>query len=381
MSISVASSNKSLNSLAIAGAWGYIGRKFLEAGWHLDLRPFVFDFGPQPADISTHQIQNCADEEKFYRLPADIFHLALPPDARQLALKILLERGQKEAISILNEKPMASPEHPEHCHQLLDAIKGSRALMLFDFLELFSPITQAIVDYLSQFKHISVHSIEMRRMKDREDPSNLRNRKVMVSIQFQESIHCLAWVLYLFSRLHGSLEQSLNKGLCIQATSKPYDAPNPEDYRYVVDGQCIWQLKWGKTRIDGRTDFKRNAPWTKRRCLRGEADGKPFEIEAEFQEGRKQLVINGVDQQVDPHANGYVDVLETFVRWRSNVGPEELMRGIYPNPMFAFTTYQLSAALWRASYDQQLLEFDSWRTLLQYDAKYANEVPRFSRYR
>jgi hypothetical protein len=366
------------HSLAIAGAWGYIGRKFLEAGMCLGLRPRVFDPGPLPDDISLESLDLFADESAFYRQHVDLFHLALQPEARQRALSTLLERGRSEPIAILNEKPMAAPENPEHCLWLLEMLKSGKAIVLFDFLELFSPMTEMVVNYLSGFRDVTIDSIEMHRMKDREDPSNPRNYKRMVPIQYQESVHCLAWVLHLFSRLRGSVEQSIDDGLVVQSQSQDYSAPNPQDYPYVVDGECRWHIRWGRTEINGHTNFKRHAQWTKRRLVQGHADGRPFKIEAEFQEGQKRLIIDGVNQDVDPLGSSYVDVLRTFAIWQSRIEREKLMFGVYPNSSFAYATYQLSSALWRASRDRRTLRFNTYQQLLGFDANYRSEVPNFS---
>src|SRR5262245_105109 len=312
-------------SIAIAGAWGYIGRKFVEAAGRLGITPRVFDPGPLPGELSVASVQRVADEESFYRLPADLFHLAVQPEFRDRGLAALLDRAGHEAITILNEKPMAAPEQAERCAQLIKAVDESGALMLFDLLELFSPLTQSIIDHLSQFRQVTVETIEMQRCKDREDAANPRNYKRMAPIQFQESVHCLAWVMFLLAQLRGNLAETFDQGLRMESEAEPYLPPNPQDYPYVVDRRCVWRLVCGQTLVTARTDFKRAAPWTKRRIVRGQADGQRFEIEAEYLEGHKRLVIDGVDQHIDPQGNSYVQVIETFSRWRSEIGREQLL--------------------------------------------------------
>jgi hypothetical protein len=217
-------------------------------------------------------------------------------------------------------------------------------------------------------------------MKDREDKANPRNYKPMVPIQFQESVHCLAWMLFLLSRLGGGLTEALSGGLTLTAESEPYEPPDPKGFPYVVDGRCDWRMTVGATQITGRTDFKRHAPWSKRRTVRGEADGKKFELEVEYLEGHKQLLVNGVDQQPDPNSNSYVQVIETFARWRQEVPRERLMSEVFPNPRFAHATYQLSSALWRSSYDRRPLSFNSHAALMAFDAAFQKAVPKFAQY-
>lgn len=406
-------------SIAIAGAWGYIGRRFLDAALGLGITAHVLDPGAPPPDVSLDRVHRAASEREFYGLPADLFHLALHPAARQVALQTLLARSRTEPIAILNEKPMAPPERPELCQRLIDALDGASAssapgstggqfprsigeqsgiphspfriphfaLLLFDFHELYSPLTARIVDWLSQHRDLQIGSIGMLRCKDREDPANPRNYKLMVPIQYQETVHCLAWVLFVLGRLRGSVAGVCDGGLTVAADALPYVPPNPKDYPHIVDGQCTWRIDFGPSTaskeqlsVAGRTDFKRGAPWTKRRVVRGVGDGEPFTIEAEFQEGRKQLVINGVDQRIDPAANSSVEVIQTFGRWRRDVPYEELMHGLYPNPRFAHATYQLSSALWRSSHDRRPLVFDSFAALQRFDAGFAAAVPGLARY-
>ena len=220
----------------------------------------------------------------------------------------------------------------------------------------------------------------MCRSKDREAPDNPRNYKRMVPIQYQESVHCLAYVLFVLARLRGSLAEVFDGGMSLRAESEPYTPPNPEMYPYVVDGRCNYQVSLGRVQIEGRTDFKAGAEFTKRRVLRGSGDGQPFCIEAEYLEGRKRLSINGIEQTVDPRANSYESVLQTFTRWRREFSREELLEGIYPNPAFARITYQLSSALWRASRDRSGLRFANLDELLGFDAGYRESLGTMPRY-
>jgi hypothetical protein len=57
------------------------------------------------------------------------------------------------------------------------------------------------------------------------------------------------------------------------------------------------------------------------------------------------------------------------------------MAGIYPNPVFAQITYQLSSALWRASRDRAELNFADLDDVLQFDAGFREALPQLPRYR
>lgn len=337
------------SSIAIAGAWGYIGRKFLDAALLRGIDTIVYDPGPAPADVDLGRIRRIDDETAFYAARADLFHLALHPEHRRLDL--LLARG--EPLLVLNEKPMALPERPEQCRRIIEAVDASQAIVLYDFPELFDPLTARVVDFLGQFRTVRLEHLEVRRSKDREDPANPRNAKRMVSIQYQESVHCIAFVLHVTSAVAGSLAGALGEGVRLEGESDRYSPPNPEDYPQPVDGRCRYRLSLGSIRIDGITDFKRGAPWAKRRIIRGTGDGRPFEIDVSYLEGSKHLKFNGEAQPCDLAANSYDHVLTTAFDWARTVGRASLMEGLFPNPRFASATYQLSRALWQSCHERR----------------------------
>lgn len=362
-------------SIAIAGAWGYIGRKFLDAALALGLRTYVYDPGPAPADLAAERAIRIAAEESFYQLQADLFHLALHPEHRRRGLAILLERSRAEPIVILCEKPMAAPEHPEECGRIIDAADRARAVVLYDFPELYDPLTRRIREHLARFRDVRIESIHLQRSKDREDPAQRRNYKRMVTIQYQESVHCLAFALYTLAGLRGGDPEALfADGLSVAAASEPYCPPNPEAYPRVVDGRCEFRLALAGATIEGRTDFKRGAPWAKRRILRGTADGRPFVIEVDYLEGCKRLTIDGEEQAIDPAADSYAAVIETLGDWRAAASARELMTGLYPNPRFARLTYQLSSALWRSSRERKPIALASLEALQCFDAGFAAAI-------
>ena len=360
----MATSISGINSIAIAGAWGYIGRKFLEAARSLGLRCVVYDPGPAPEDLPAEGFQRLPDAEAFLGQRADLFHLALHPEDRRWALQGLLARSRTEPLWVLCEKPMAAPDRPEDCQQVISAVGQSQAVVLYDFPELYDPITAKIAEVLAAGRSASIEAIYVQRSKDREDPGNPRNYKRMVHIQYQESVHCLAFALYLLALARGGYETVFADGLVVQASAEAYRPPNAQDYPLSVDGKVEFACQLGPTTLVGRTDFKRGAPEAKLRIVRGHADGKPLHIEADYQEGRKRLVINGCYYPELTQTNSYVEVLRTIGRWRSELPAGKLMSGLYPNPTFAHITYQLSTALFLASRSRGQLKVASFDDLL-----------------
>lgn len=351
-----------LKSIAIAGAWGYIGHKFVEAGLDLGLDVHVFDPGPPPGDLALEHLHRVEDETEFYELDTDLYHLALHPQHRSTALSRLLPRAGVENILILNEKPMAEPERPHEPMRLLEEVEASGATVLFDFPELFDPLTHQTLSFLQQFDDVCIDEILIQRSKDREARDNPRNRKRMVHIQYQESVHCLAFVLNLLAHTRGG-EAALASGLIVTASAEPYV-----------------KMTLGETAVHGHTDFKRNAPWRKQRVIRGRGDGTPFEIDVDYLEGGKYLRINGDDQTCDPAGSSYEAVLLGLQKWHEELTGNELMQGIYPNPAFAYLTYQLSSLLWRASHDQAQIRIQDANALRAFEAGFEDAVPTFSTY-
>ncbi len=358
-------------SIAIAGAWGYIGRRFLDVALAHGLETFVYDPGPAPDDVDLGRLTRIDREADFYRLQADLFHLALHPEHRRLDL--LLDR--EEPLLILNEKPMAAPEHPEQCGRIVDAVEASPAVVFYDFPELFDPLTADILDYLGRFRDVQITEFDVQRSKDREDPSNPRNSKRMVTIQYQETVHCLAFVLHILAAVKGGIDHALADGIRLIGRSDPYAPPNPEAYPHVVDGRCRFQASLGDVRVEGRTDFKKGATWAKRRIVRGFGDGSPFEIDVSYLEGNKRLRINGNDQPCSPTASSYENVLSSTMSWVRQNDRERLMNGLFPNPAFTRMTYQLSSVLWRSCHDRREIALESIEDLIAWDAGFTPEFP------
>jgi predicted dehydrogenase len=348
-----ASNHELPGSIAIAGAWGYIGRKFLDVALARGLTTYVYDPGPAPADVDLGRLILVSDEAEFYRLQADLFHLAVQPEHRRLDLLL----ARREPLLILNEKPMALPDRPEECRRIVDSVALSQAAVLYDFPELYDPLTARILDHLSRFRAVRITEVYLQRSKDREDPANPRNYKRMVPIQYQETVHCFAFVLHVLSALKRSVAAAVADGIRIVGQSDPYAPPNPQAYPNEVDGRCRFQAFLGDVRVEGYTDFKRGAEKAKRRVIRGLGDGNPFEIEVSYLEGEKSLRINGADQPCDPTACSYEQVLATSVRWLRQFGRAQLMRGLFPNARFARVTYQLSNALWKSCRDGSEITF------------------------
>lgn len=369
-----------LDSIAIAGAWGYIGRKVLDAALGRGLRTYVYDPGPAPTDFDLQSVTRVESEAELYNLKADLFHLALHPEDRRRGLALLLRRAESEPLFILNEKPMVSPETPGEALPLIAEVDRSRAVMLYDFPELFDPLTQRIIAYLKGFSRVELSSIVVERSKDREDPAISRNRKRMLPIQFQESVHCLAHMIYVLGTLRGSFAAVMQEGVSVSAKSERYCPPNPEDYPHMVDGRCDFHLSLGKLQVEGVTNFKRGAPWRKRRTLRGQADDRPFVIEADYLEGKKSLRINDVDQGWDASASSYEAILTTLAHWRDSVPAATLLHGLYPNPRLAWLAFQLSGALWRSSHEGSRITLPDLKALDEFDSGFAAARPQLPRY-
>lgn len=367
------------DSIAIAGIYGYIGSKIYQAALELGIRKiYGIDFGnPDPSFPSSSSLEMIAkeDEERFYDLDADLFHIALHPKHRKY-LGRLLERG----CHVTCEKPMADPENPEACKEIMDAAERGKATLLFDFLELYSPMTCEIVKYLSN-NSANITNMILVNTKDREDPTNPRNRKIMVPIQYQESVHQIAFILYLEGKTKGSdfeMDDLLNKTIALFANSDVYDPPNPEDYSYCVDGFVNGHMLLGRNSTSIFTNFKRGSNWTKKKIITGEINGSShFKIDAEYLPGNEHLMINHESVAVDGDISLYRNVIKKGWQWHT-VGFDS----ICPDAKFAYWTFALSAGLWKASHKNTVVEVHSKEDLEALTRAFpsALEQGKFARY-
>ena len=319
-------------SIAIAGAWGYIGRKFLDVALARGLTTYVFDPGPAPADVDLSKLirLNSRPKTSTGSTPTSSTSPFTPSTAASTSFSPDPTRG-----SILNEKPMAEPERPETCRAVVDAVAASNAVVLYDFPELFDPLTARIVDYLARVPASAPSpgstSSDRRTARTRitratasgSSRSSIRNR----STAWRSSSTC--------SRPSaGGIDAALADGVRVEAESEPYAPPNPEDYPYVVDGRCHYRLTLGEVLVEGLTDFTRGAEWVKRRVIRGVGDGRAFEIDVSYLEGEKSLRIDGVDQPCDPRSSSYEHAIANGWRWSREFDRVRLMSGLFPNPRF-----------------------------------------------
>ena len=370
-----------LRSIAIAGAWGYIGQRFLEASRALGLATYVYDPGPLPAGLDPGCFSIIKDESEFYCTHADVFHLALHPQHRRRGLEVLLERArQGEKPALLCEKPIALPEEADQALWALRVAKTPGMTLLYDFPELFDPMTFQIYEYLSAFKVVKIDEIWLRRSKDREDPRIARNYKVMVPIQYQETVHCFAFLLSLLGSVRAAPDVLWNQGVAMEGESLPYSPPNPQDYPYVVDGKCNADVVVAGVRVHVSTDFKAGSVPDKFRRIVGRGDGSSFDIEAQFLEGHKSLRINGQLQPAPVENNSYVAVLRQLWVWRQALSQEELNAGICPNAQTAYHAYLLSSLLWRACFTGREAMADSLNQAHRVAAEFAGCVKRFKSY-
>ena len=294
-----------------------------------------------------------AGEEQFYELDADLFHIATHPKLRQGVYR-LLDRGRHVNV----EKPMAHPAHPDECSRLRAAAAVSSGTVLFDFVDVFNPRTFQIRSILSQLKEYSdfcITRVHCERSKDREDARNLRNRKVMVPIQYHETAHCLALLLFVMDR-SSSFAGAFPDGLTIAALSAPYDPPNPEDYEYgVVDGKVAGEIRAGGLTIGIRTDFKRRGtgPF---KCFRveGIAGRRYFRVEAIYDGLGERVLFNGKAAAPCDAASRHQNIVRRSWRWH-----REAPTGLRPDADFAWLVFGLSAALWASCHEGREIRIES----------------------
>jgi predicted dehydrogenase len=363
------------SSLAIAGIHGYIGQLIYNAALELGVPTiYGFDPGPRPADFSySDRLQMIACEEQFYELDADLFHIATHPEVRQGVYR-LLDRGRHVNI----EKPMAHPAHPGECSRLRTAARASHGTVLFDFVEVFNPRAfqiRATLTQLQKHSDFRLVRIDCERSKDREDTRNLRNRKIMVPIQYQESAHCLALLLFVLGR-SSLFEEAFPHGMTVAALSAPYDPPNPEDYRYgVVDGKVAGELRADGLAISIDTDFKRRATGPfKRFRIEGFAGGRDFQIESIYDGLGERIVLDGEALAPWGTASRHQDIVRQSWCWHCTPPP------LRPDADFAWLVFGLSAALWTSCHEGREIRIECEDDLRRAMRCYPDSLAKRARY-
>ena len=284
--------------------------------------------------------------DAFCDVEADMYYLALQPNHRTPYLDRLIPEGR----AIFSEKPMARAREPEVCDALVDALAHSPATVRYNFLLIFNPITDAILDFFHAHRDVKIASMKSLFEKNRESRRNDRNLKFMEPIQYQESIHSLALMLMLRGEVMrydvSNFDAVFSGGVIAVGESNLYNAPS-SDYDALPDGRFYGTLTASGFRMDVMTNFKRfdhrRFPTRAQKLIEisGEADGHPFHIEADYQREQEMLLIND-ETVVLPNFEPYAYI------WQKVLSQD--MPFVRADEHLARFAYRLSALLWDASF-------------------------------
>jgi len=337
-------------SIAIAGSEGFMGQNIVNAALGLGIESIILcDPRLDPGRYAGFKNVRFVSSEHFNDIDAELFHFATHPGQRYSMYR-LIQRG----CHINVEKPMVHPENPEEAQAIFDALEGSEATLIYDFLEMFNPRTKRIVELLKGMGDVKFNYISFTRGKNRENLWNPRNKSVMLPIQYQETVHCMAYLVNLFAHQRGiddiNFETVFPKGIRVRAESRRYDAPNPEMYAYAVDGYCKGTIDTEECCVDFLTSFKRGAEKTKRKRIFGHNDNCSINIQVDNQLGNEYLTINGTEQSVDGEQDQYKNAISGS--WRMHQEMMQGNKGIRPDAKLAWLASGLSGAIFMASYLQ-----------------------------
>ncbi|MFT5368106.1 MAG: hypothetical protein ACI8V2_003069 [Candidatus Latescibacterota bacterium] len=345
-------------TIAIAGCSGYIGTHMTQAALALDMQVCGIDPQMQGDLLHRPNFTTVDTIDAFCDIEADIHYLALQPNHRTPYLARLIPDGR----FIFSEKPMARARDPHICDQLVNALANSSATMRYNFLLVYNPITEHIIQYLRSHQNVTISYMKSVFEKNRESRRNDRNKKFMEPIQYQESIHSLALMLVLrgetlsYDITH--FDSVFPKGLIAVGESSPYDAPS-SDYDTIPDGRFYGTLTTSGFRMDVITNFKRfdqqhfPTRQQKKLMISGHADGKPFTIEADYQRDREMLRIDNTDIPLLAF-RPYEHIWQKVALLNDKNTPH-----ITPDENLARRAYQISALLWHASFSKQEIIIDS----------------------
>jgi predicted dehydrogenase len=366
-------------TIAIAGCSGYIGTHMTQAALDLGLQVYGIDLQMQDAFLAQPNFTAIDTLDTFCDLNTDIHYLALQPNHRTPYLDRLIADDR----FIFSEKPMARARDPHICDELVAKLSNSSAIMRYNFLLIYNPITEYIIQYLRSHKTVNISYMKSIFEKNRESRRNDRNKKFMEPIQYQESIHSLALMLVLrgetlsYDLTH--FDSVFPKGLIAVGTSSPYDAPSA-DYDTIPDGRFYGTLTTSDFRMDVTTNFKRldqqhfPTRQQKKVIISGVADGNPFTIEADYQRDQEMLSINNENISL-PAFRPYEYIWQKVL-----LSDNPKAAHIITNEHLAQRAYQISALLWHASFTKKEIMIDANKTLSQTaqsyrDAFEADQLP------
>ena len=338
------------HSIAIAGSEGFMGQNIVKAALGLDIEDIILsDPRIDPGRYAGLRNVRSVVPHHFNDIDAGLFHFATHPGQRSPMYR-LIERG----CHINVEKPMVHPENPMEAEAIFDALEASNATLLYDFLEMFNPRTLAIVEMLKNMGDAQLDHITFIRGKNRENLWNPRNESPMLPIEYQETVHCMAYLVNLFANQQGvydiNFESVFPKGFTVWAKSRRYDAPNPEKYPYVVDGYCAGTIDIGECTVDFLTNFKRGAEKTKRKIMLGHNAYHSIDIEVNDQLGQEYLRINGAEHQPKGEQDQYKSVI--LGSWQMHQEMMQGKRAVRPDARFAWLAFGLCGAIFMSSYLQ-----------------------------
>jgi len=360
-------------TIAIAGCSGYIGTHMTQAALALGMQVYGIDPLLQDHFVSQKNFTEIDTIDAFCDLDADIYYLALQPNHRTPYLARLIPDGR----FIFSEKPMARARDPHVCDQLITQLANTSATMRYNFLLIYNPITEQIIQYLRSHKKVAISYMKSVFEKNRESRRNDRNKKFMEPIQYQESIHSLALMLVLRGETLSydiqDFDQIFPQGLIAVGESSPYDAPS-SDYDTIPDGRFYGTLTTSGFRMDVITNFKRfdkqrfpTRP-QKKVIISGTADGTPFTIEADYQRDHEMLRINNTDITL-PNFRPYEYIWQKLILPNDHNAPH-----IIPDEHLARRAYQISALLWHTSFVKQEVVVQSNETFSETALSYCTAL-------
>lgn len=340
-------------AMAIAGGWGYIGSRFVRAALGLGIQVYVHDPAPRPNDLDGAEgVVHVPDPDRFYSLPAPFYHLALQPAHRPDAERRLARRAARgEALLALVEKPLAAPDGAAHAREILSRPEGLPWTLLYDFTELFRPMTRTVLEHLRGFGSCRIESISMTRAKDRENPVEPRNHIPTLPIQYQETAHCIAWVLSCLDAAGNTAASGAPAG--VHGESGPYRPPNPERYPEPVDGYFRGGFRFGETEVRFHSDYRAGTEKSQHRRIEGYGDGRPFVIEADYKRGGAFLRINGEELPTDAEDRAHGEAIRAAWAFHRAGGKGLFNGGPAPGAAFAHRVWALSGMLHAACHSAE----------------------------
>ena len=276
------------------------------------------------------------DEKKFYSLDLDYFVIAAPPSQRKQILKYFDKNS-----NALIEKPVSTTQDTKTAKAWRDKLSKSNSLILFDFPELFDPLTFTALNFFTEKSKLKnkIGTLKpcayyLSRTKNREQ-NNAFCRRETEDIELDESAHALAFLAFM----EQNMEEKLSMPTNIHNIGRHYESPVKGRKRVFGEAFSIMEMNNKPVMIED--SFKDPLAWKRRKIVSQNEKKENFTVMVDYWESSKSIFVYGPDNnekvfQLKKHTPTITSVHKNFRKFLKE--PKQLA---LPNINIAYWTYMI----------------------------------------